>query len=65
MFIINTRIIVYMKRPEGRLLRILDVLKSTFYEMIADEFDCEMNQRMDLFDKRWGSCEDILRNIFE
>ena len=29
--------------------------------MLADEFDSEVNQRVNIFNKRWGECVDILR----
>ena len=44
--IINTRTIIYMKGPEGKNLRLL---KSTYNEMIADEYECDINQQLDLF----------------
>ena len=40
--IINTRTILYMKGPKGKNLRLL---KSTYNEMIADEYECDINQQ--------------------
>ena len=65
MLIVDTRRILYMKRPEGKNLRLYDVLKSRYNEMIKNKYDCEVNQKMDLFNKRWGKCEGLLRNIID
>ena len=49
----------------GRLdsleISIYDILRSIQNEMTSDEYNCEMNQKEDIFDKRWGICVDILR----
>ena len=45
MLIINTKTVIYMKRPEGKKLRKHDVLKLTYNEMIADEYECEVHQK--------------------
>ena len=45
MSIVDTRTTLYMKRPEGKNLKLHDVLKSTYNEMIANEHDCEINQK--------------------
>lgn len=45
MLIINTKTVIYMKRPEGKSLGIHGVLKSNYNEMIADEYICEVYQK--------------------
>ena len=60
MFII-IKISVYQRRPEGLKINIDDVLRSIKKEMLADEYDCEVNQSVDTFNESWGICVDILR----
>ena len=61
MFIIITKLIINQRRPEGLRINICDILRSIQNEMLADEYDWEMNQRVDIFNKRWGLCVGILR----
>ena len=49
----------YIRKPDGLWIYIYDMLRSIQNEMLADEYDCEVNQRVDIFNKRWGVCVDI------
>ena len=50
MVIINTMIILQMKRSQEAELRLYDVLKFTYNEMLNDEYDSEINQQMERFE---------------
>ena len=55
MLITNTKTVIHtcMKRPEGKKLRMHDVLKLTYNEMIADECECEIHQKWNYLIKDW------------
>ena len=61
MFILITKLIIYQKRPDGLKCNIYDVLRSVKNEMLADEYECEINQRMEKFSQKWGACLDSIR----
>ena len=61
MFILITKLIIYQKRPDGLKCNIYDVLRSVKNEMLADEYECEINQRMEKFSQKWGACLDSVR----
>ena len=64
MVIINTKIVSYMKRSCGSQLRIYEVLKFTYNEMLINEYDSEITLQMERFKARLESCMASLRAQF-
>ena len=64
MVIINTKIILYTKRSSGAELRIHEVLKFTYNEMLNDEYDSKIALRTERFEAIWGKCMASLRLNF-
>ena len=54
MIIINTKIVLYMKRSCGSELRINDILKFAYNEMLNEEYDSETTLQAERFEARWG-----------
>ena len=49
----NTKMILYMKRSDGVNLRLYDVLKFYYNQMLNDEYDSEITQQTERFETRW------------
>ena len=65
MVIINTKITLYIKRSDGVEMRLYDILKITYNEMLNDEYDSEIHQQTERFETRWGKCMASLRAKFK
>ena len=45
LLIINTKIVIYKRRPEKGELRINEILRFTYDDMIDDEYECGLSQK--------------------
>ena len=50
MAILNTKIDIYKHRQDGRNIRLIEILRFMYKEMKADEYDYEVNQKMNNFE---------------
>ena len=64
MVIINTKVAIYKHRQDGSTMRLIEILRTMYKEMKADEYDCKVNQKMNNFEKRLDRCGKILRTKF-
>ena len=56
MVIINTKMILYMKRSCGSKLHIYEVLKFTNNEMVINKYDSEITLQTERSEGKWGKC---------
>ena len=63
--IINTKVIIYKRRPERGEFRVKEVLRFTYIEMLNDEYECELHQKTYIFEYRWRKCMASLPSKFE
>ena len=60
MFIISTKLSIYQRRPNGQKCRIPDISRIIKNEMLADEYESELNQNMVNFNVKWGAYKHII-----
>ena len=58
--IFATKLVIYRRRPDGSTLNLKDVLQTLYFEMLNDDYDCEIKLNPDLFEIRWGQCRENL-----
>ena len=46
------------------ILSLIEILRSIYKEMKADENDCEVNKNVKIFEKRCDRCGELLRTKF-
>ena len=63
--IINTKVVIYKRKPEKGELRIHKVLRLTYYEMINDQNVCDLSHKTEHFENRWEKVQLCLSSQFE
>ena len=49
----NTKIVIYKRRPDKGDLKIFEILRLTYYEMKYDQYECDLSNRKEFFEDRW------------
>ena len=62
--IINTKVVLYKRRPEKGELRVNEVLEFSLHELLNDEYDCEVHRKTGLLKYRWRKCRASRRSKF-
>ena len=65
LIIMNTKIVIYKRRPDKGELKIFEILRLTYYEMKCDQYEYELANRIELFEIRWERVKNVLCNQFE
>ena len=63
MVIQNTKIVVYKKQQDGSIMKVIDVLRSFYKEMNANEYDSEVCSQKS-YEQNWEKWENLLCTLF-
>ena len=63
--IMNTKIVVYKRRPDKGDLRIWEILRLAYYEMKNDQYECDLSNKKEFFENRWEKVKLCLCSQFE
>ena len=65
LIIMNTKIVIYRRRPDKGELRIFEILRLTYLEMKCDQYECDLSNRKEFFENRWEKVKLCLCTQFE
>ena len=64
MVILNTKKVVYKKRQDGSIMKVIYVLRLLYKEMKAAEYESEVCYPKNGYEQKWEKSENLLCTLF-